>query len=309
MMDLLLAIRREVGFIRREFRRSRNPEVRKLTQAVKDGMRGRKPPKVSRRRKSVWAVTVVKDEVDIVELTVRNLIEQGVDHVIIADNGSTDGTYELLHKLSQELPITLLRDTLFDFHQGLKITYLARMAWRSGARWVLPFDADEFILAPDVTVAEALKASAHRVIDITIHNAYPRGGSLDHIAIDERPHDLTQCCFRAHPFVRVSDGNHRVNLPEEPGRGIFMIHLPWRSKSQLIAKVLKGKDSLENVSPNGDIDGHWAELAQADSDRIDRIWFSISTGELLEEDYAYQPRGALVEADLKKMDRWTLGAN
>lgn len=44
----------------------------------------------------IWAVSMVKNEGDIIEETFRNLFAQGVDHLIVADNGSTEGMLELL---------------------------------------------------------------------------------------------------------------------------------------------------------------------------------------------------------------------
>src|SRR5678815_6052118 len=40
---------------------------------------------------TVCAVSMVKDEADIIGYTVGNMLQQ-VDHVVVADNGSTDGT-------------------------------------------------------------------------------------------------------------------------------------------------------------------------------------------------------------------------
>src|ERR671915_471580 len=43
---------------------------------------------------TVWAVAVVRDEADIIEATVTRMLRQ-VDHVLVADNQSVDGTDEV----------------------------------------------------------------------------------------------------------------------------------------------------------------------------------------------------------------------
>lgn len=53
---------------------------------------------------------MVKNEADIVEQTIRHLLDQGVDHILAADNGSSDGTYEILLELSKILPVHVIKD-------------------------------------------------------------------------------------------------------------------------------------------------------------------------------------------------------
>jgi len=43
----------------------------------------------------VWAISMVKNEEDIIGESVTNLLAQGVDYVLIADNQSTDATAQL----------------------------------------------------------------------------------------------------------------------------------------------------------------------------------------------------------------------
>ncbi|WP_314660127.1 MULTISPECIES: glycosyltransferase family 2 protein [Rothia] len=41
----------------------------------------------------IWGRTRVKNEADIIEQTIRYLLNQGVEYILVADNGFTDGTY------------------------------------------------------------------------------------------------------------------------------------------------------------------------------------------------------------------------
>lgn len=49
------------------------------------------PLHIRRRRRhsgEVWGVSIVRDEVDVVGLTVRHLLDQGVSRILVADNCS-----------------------------------------------------------------------------------------------------------------------------------------------------------------------------------------------------------------------------
>lgn len=67
---------------------------------------------------------MVKNEADIIEQTIRHLLNQGVEHILVADNGSTDGTYELLQELSKSLPVHVIQDREVAYYQSEKMTWL-----------------------------------------------------------------------------------------------------------------------------------------------------------------------------------------
>lgn len=147
-------VRQNAQLARRVFGHWRDKDRRERDLTVARGMKGTLPPVRPRRRDQVWAVSVVLNEVDIIESTVRHHLDQGCDHILIADNMSTDGTFELLRDLSRTLPVTVLSDTTKPFYQGAKVTWLSRVAWLSGARWIIPFDADERWFAPGESLRE-----------------------------------------------------------------------------------------------------------------------------------------------------------
>lgn len=60
-----------------------------------------------------------------------------VDHFIVADNGSTDGTIELI----RQYPSTVLHTQGFNPEKDIQLTY--DVALKMGADWALQMDADE----------------------------------------------------------------------------------------------------------------------------------------------------------------------
>jgi hypothetical protein len=87
----------------------------------------------------------VRNEADIVEDNLRYHRAQGVDLFIVLDNGSTDGTVEILERHERAGMLTLLHrpGTMLSI-QRKGTTEIARLAYEMGADWVFHNDADEF---------------------------------------------------------------------------------------------------------------------------------------------------------------------
>jgi hypothetical protein len=86
----------------------------------------------------------VKDEVDIIEQNVRYHALRGVDAFFMMDNGSTDGTREVLEELKRDFDLYLFDDLTPDHNQSKNMTYLSRCARMKGFNWIIENDADEF---------------------------------------------------------------------------------------------------------------------------------------------------------------------
>jgi len=62
----------------------------------------------------------------------------------VVDNGSTDGTREILENLKLDYDITIIDDLTPDHNQSVNMTMLTRLARKKGFDWVIENDADEF---------------------------------------------------------------------------------------------------------------------------------------------------------------------
>ena len=94
----------------------------------------------------IYSLLVVKDEADVVLHSVNDALRWS-DRIIIIDNGSHDGTYELLCELAAREP----RVVMFERHEGPFHIGLRAKAFRAfrhemhlGDWWCVRLDADEF---------------------------------------------------------------------------------------------------------------------------------------------------------------------
>lgn len=208
----------------------------------------------------------VKNEIDILELTLRHTLAEGVDHLWVEDHMSTDGTWELLQELALELPLVLLRDEDPVFHQPERMTALAQSAYVSGADWVVPFDADEFFYAPSGrTVAAELNQH------VGVQKVYCQSWRY----LDFDRHDWTpqrdKVVFRPSPDARLVAGNHDVTTQGVAVKGpLEVAHLQYRSREQFIAKI----NGLTAYEPLFATQGRPALLGLSDEE-LTREWEAL----------------------------------
>ena len=218
-------------------------------------------PEESTPLKVVMTV-MVRDEADIIGAMIRHHRAQGVDHVVVTDNGSIDGTPQILAEFAKSGFVTVWHDPVHRKQQYQTVTKMARFAATDlAADWVVNADADEFWVASDAsrTLRDALDAVDPAVPYLTVPvvnltGAPARAGtgltrlryrdlrSSEQIRRSGVPfHPTPDAVHRAHPQVEVSQGNHFVSAPGwgegAQSSAIEVLHLPWRSWAQYEHKV------------------------------------------------------------------------
>lgn len=266
-------------------------------------------PKLDGIRGAFWAVTMVKNEVDIIEHTIRHLISQGVDHILIADNGSTDGTLELLRGISRELPVHVGIDHEVGYYQDHKMTALAAFARKHGAQWVIPFDADEFWFARNSSLRDFLLTLDASVVTARMYNVFPShdkpelDGIKGPLELDTSSPIQEKVAIRPHPLLWIGFGNHSAVRPGYQREGLRIVHVPWRSREQFARKVRQGSNALRLTGFTGGVGSHWTRADAKDDAGLSALWDSL-LDRTVPEYLGWCPHGPFVRCDPSDWRSW-----
>ena len=216
---------------------------------------------------TLWAVSSFRNEADIATYSLRAMARQ-VDGIIIADNLSDDGT-SAAFSLQYAVPVIALPWTEDAWYQGARMRELGRVAAQEyGAKWVLPFDADELFVAHDrIRLLKELVAELEPGVDVLRCAWYRHPGLLPFpqtnpfAAMGWRAagsSELDKVMYRYAPDVVVEEGNHgiRGNRGRTVSGLVECHHFPYRSLAQGVNKTRRGESIERAMFPNS-TGWHW----------------------------------------------------
>ncbi len=160
------------------------------------------PPPPAADRRGITVVAIVRDEAAYIGEWAAYHAAAGVDRFIIYDNGSTDGTKEIIANTLPAEILTLIpwNQTLRDRYRGItlhnQVLAYAHAVSNFGAacRWMAFIDIDEFIIPKAASIPQAL-ASLSEVRNISLpwhmfgtggHKTQPAGGVVENYLMREK---------------------------------------------------------------------------------------------------------------------------
>lgn len=232
----------------------------------------------------IAGVCMAKDEADVIEATVGHMLSQ-VDRVYVSDNGSRDGTRDLLYDMSD---VVVLEDPNPAYYQSRKTSALAEMARDEGAEWVVPFDADEVWLPRrHATLREALQSVDDEVMVVEADLFDYVATARDDLAFPpiERMKwrrgyaaPLPKVAVRATEGVTIHQGNHGADIPGQPIplrlNGLLQIsHFPYRSPEQMVRKARNGAAAYAATHLDESVGAHWRQFGRLSDEQIRDVFF------------------------------------
>lgn len=245
----------------------------------------------------IASISMVKNEADIIESFVRHT-SRLVDVMYIIDHLSTDNTWVILNKLQAEgMPLILSRYNKADYSQSEVTTGLMWQSIKDGADWVLPLDADEFIVPANNDISVEACRDMIRNLDTGCLHAWLhieyffddekesrfslKRSLLKGVVVDGRYAKtnrhvagkviLSKELINAHQ-LRIGMGNHYVVAEDNgeerrfngvPVPDIQLAHFAYRSEAQLQAKgVIGWLHTVCKYSALTDKAFHWQNIYQ-----------------------------------------------
>lgn len=229
-------------------------------------------------------VLLCKDEIDIIENWFLFHKAMGVDGFIVTDNGSSDGTREVLQKYQEKGWVLDIIDEPSDGYKQVewcnKMIMLAKNKYK--ADWIISSDSDEFWYATSLNLKEdILSNKGCNLQSVYLKDYIPYEDTDNFIKsgyfVQRKLNDFAQKIYnikskfycmedwtpkvilKAKDYKLVAGGNHDAKMKNKKLchiSNIIVYHYYIRNKNHFINKVKKGGEALLK-NPDKSFGSHW----------------------------------------------------
>jgi len=265
----------------------------------------------------VAAIVGVKDERDLIKPCLERLWSVGVGPILVLDDQSTDGTRDVIERLSARSPAPLVRTTFaHDFGQNLRLDsdVFAPFMQQHSPDWLLFIDADEFLICVNNDLRAILTKSDAPVLSIERFNVpltrdpfIPASGTnsgdflgvsliasqevLNRTLLEETPgrrwimhRILPKLVCRPEKVAHLGLGWHSASnsrgqvIPVNAAKGIVIVHLPMTTPERFVGKVDNAREFFRR----------WADHYPGEAAWHWKRWVDLADRGLLDAEFEAQ---------------------
>ena len=206
----------------------------------------------------IHALCLIKNERDIIEQTLRSAAKW-CDYIYVLDNGSDDGTWELVQELSRELPAVrpFKRDPKPFFDNIRDEIFIAHADRARRDDWWCVLDADEFYIDDPRAFLEATPSSARAVWPLMYNYLFTdrdleRYRERPELYADDVPIEERLRHYMVADYAELRFFRHSPLLKRIPVRGYYPIHaerirvkhFAYRSPDQIAKRLDTRREAM-----------------------------------------------------------------
>lgn len=201
------------------------------------------------------ATLLVRDEIDILEENIKFHLSMGVDFIIATDNGSIDGSRDVLLKYQDLGVLKLIDEPSQDYNQVAWVDRMIKIAKKDyKADWIINLDADEFWYSEKGNLKDDLALlDKFNVIKIPSLFMYPDIEDNENKNFYDTTNGqfeaLCKCIHKTKGYKKIHMGSHDVDMNNKKSTfysGISLFHYFMRSYKQFEYKVKISGEALNN---------------------------------------------------------------
>lgn len=238
---------------------------------------------------------LVRDELDVIRQNIEFHLQYGIEQFVITDNGSVDGTREILSEFQSRLgkALVVIDDAGSAYRQAERVTRMISVAKQTfRPRWIISADADEFWYPVSGRYDTELDGRGN-ILDCYWHNFLPRPNTpwQQFSEIGEMPgyHGrMKKALCLARGLLGMYTGNHEARtIPHVAARSenIRVYHYPIRTYAQFERKVVQGHRAATQSS-SAHASWHWREYYEAwEEGRLPEVYAEMASNNRLGQDF------------------------
>jgi GT2 family glycosyltransferase len=189
----------------------------------------------------IVGLMLVRNEADILRVNLLHHLSSGIDRFLVVDNGSSDGTESALRELARDGRVRWTHDS-GPYRQAEITTGLAREAFREGADWVIPIDADEFWCAREGDLRGVLEQTTAGALRVQVINFVQRRDQLQ-ATPDALIHMTRRTALPIGPLEKV-----RERVESEEFAYVEMMYQPkWISRAGREIEIAMGNHAVKGI--------------------------------------------------------------